>query len=168
MTKSRAIACLAYVTVILVFAILSTGPALAQQEGSFRLSIHAPVGSAGMSGKLVNITIQSKGSISMIMVFDNQVQVPYFGSRPLNATGTLNGTQTGSTLSGQIHNLVGKACVSTCFDLVFYGEGQWSGTLQGNHATGTIQGTITLTSSPREEVPIGQPLPFSGDWAADF
>jgi len=134
---------------------------------SFQLAINVKDTFATFAGILTNVVIQPDNSTSMRLVSNYRLQTAR-GTFPLNATGTLVGMRNGSSLSGLIQNLVGKACVLQCFDFDFVGDGQWSGTLNQGHAEGILQGKVIFVSSPMKEVPQGLPASFSGTWVADF
>jgi hypothetical protein len=135
--------------------------------GSLELTITFHYGVVTVHGELENVVIQPNDSISMLMTIKDTVFV--HGKSTVSINGTLVGMRSGSTLSGQILNLVGESCIIKCGDFKFVGKGQWSGTLNQTHGAGTFQGTVTVTESPIDEyVPVGEVAPFSGTWSADF
>jgi hypothetical protein len=120
-------------------------------------------------GELQNTIIYPNNSVSMIMNINDQMQTSY-GPVQITSSGTWIGLRNGSTLSGQIQDVVGKAqiCIFLCGGADFVGQSHWVGLLNGTRGTGTFEGTMTFTSSPVPQIPTGQPFPMSGTWSADF
>lgn len=136
-------------------------------QGSLQLSVS---GYGEVQGMLQDATIYPNGTVSMIMSVNDQMQTSY-GAIPVTATGLWNGVINGSEVSGSIQNVAGDAhicVVFLCGDANFIGQGEFTGSLNASHATGVFQGTITFTNSPVSQIPVGQPIPMSGSWSADF
>jgi hypothetical protein len=93
------------------------------------------------------------------------------GPFPLEASGTLNGVRSNSTLSGTINDIRGKisVCVFACNDVYFNGQGNWTGLLDASSAgPGKLAAVVTITSSPYPQMPQGQSIPTDGSWNASF
>jgi len=136
------------------------------REGSFQLLVRG----YEVDGQLGNAVVQKNGSISMTMTVNDDVQTP-IGPASMTVSGRWDGALNGSTLSGSIHDVVGKVEIRFLFwsfHADFVGEGIWNGSLDGVHATGTFNGTVTFTSSELPQIPVNQPQPLSGTWNADF
>lgn len=160
--------CFVSVTILLLFNIpLICSATTPSPESSLQLTITFHYGVVTVHGKLENAIIYPNNSLSMMMRVNDQVVV-HGSSSQVMMNGTLNGMRSGSTLSGQIVNLMGASCIQTCWDMTYVGKGQWSGTLNQTHGAGTFQGTVTITQSPIDYVPIGETAPFTGTWSADF
>jgi hypothetical protein len=142
-------------------------PSLATvKEGSFQLLVDK----YAVTGQLSNAVVYKNGSISMTMTVNDNVQSP-IGPVPMTVTGRWDGVLNDSTLSGSIHDVVGKVEVHFLFwsfHADFVGQGVWNGSLDGSNATGTFNGTVTFTSSELPQIPVNQPEPLSGTWNADF
>ncbi len=150
--------------ILLLLPLVALNP-VAATGGSFQLSVQ---GYGTVNGQLENPIIEPNNSVSMIMLLNDQLQTSQ-GTYPISATGVWNGVLNGSTLSGKIQNVSGKVKICVlCPDANFVGEGHWTGSLNITHATGTFDGTITFTNSPFPQIPVGQPVPVDGTWAADF
>jgi hypothetical protein len=158
------------VLLILIFITSVSGliyPSLAiVREGSFQLLVDK----YEVTGKLSNAVIYDNGSISMTMTVNDNVQSP-IGPVPMTVTGLWDGSLNGSTVSGSIHDVVGRVEVRFLFwsfHADFVSEGVWKGSLDETHATGTFGGTVTFTSSQLPQIPVNKPQPLSGTWDADF
>jgi hypothetical protein len=140
---------------------------VAAAGGSFQLKFGlAGVWTGTLPGELQNGVIQSDNSVSMTMVFNDQIQTS-IGPVQVTINGVLNGVKSGSSLSGTIQGMVGKvSAMGLSGD--FVGQGQWNGSLAGSHGTGTMTGTITFTNSPVPQISTNQPYPISGTWDSDF
>ena len=135
--------------------------------GSFQLKFGlAGVWTGTLTGELQNAAIQPNNSVSMTMILNNQIQTS-IGPVQITANGMLNGVKSGSTLTGTIQGMVGKVS-ALGLSGSFVGQGQWTGSLNGSHGTGTITGTVTFTNSPVPQIPTNQPYPVSGTWDSDF
>jgi hypothetical protein len=135
--------------------------------GSFQLKFGlAGVWTGTLPGELQNGVIQSNNSVSMTMVFNDQIQTS-IGPVLVTINGMLNGVESGSALSGTIQGMVGKvSAMGLSGD--FVGQGQWNGSLAGSHGTGAMAGTVTFTNSPVPQISTNQPYPISGTWESDF
>jgi hypothetical protein len=135
--------------------------------GSFQLKFGlAGVWTGTLPGELQNGVIQSNNSVSMTMVFNDQIQTS-IGPVLVTINGMLNGVESGSALSGTIQGMVGKvSAMGLSGD--FVGQGQWNGSLAGSHGTGAMVGTVTFTNSPVPQISTNQPYPISGTWESDF
>ena len=156
------------VTILFVITLLGTVTVGAVAgQGALQLSVS---GYGDVQGVLQDATIYPNGTVSMLMSVNDQMQTSY-GAVPITATGLWNGASNGSEVSGSIQNVVGNAhicVVFLCGDANFIGQGEFTGSLNASHATGVFQGTITFTNSPVSQIPVGQPMPMSGSWSADF
>ncbi len=145
---------------------LGTLTNVAGSQGSLALSVQ---GYGTVHGQLENATIQPNGSVSLLMLVNDQLQTSQ-GAFPTSVSGVWVGTLNGSTVSGQIQDVVGvvRICVLMCQNANFVGVGRWSGLLKGSDAAGHFDGAITFTSSPVPQIRVGQPIPVSGTWTTSF
>jgi len=159
------------VAILLVITLLGTVTVGAVTgQGTLQLSF----GEYGaVQGMLQNATIYPNGTVSMIMSVNDQMQTSY-GAIPITATGLWNGVSNGGEVSGSIENVRGRVQICVlflCGDANFVGQGGFTGTLKASQANGTLNGTITFANStvpPQVNIPVGQPIPMSGSWSADF
>ena len=145
---------------------LGTVGGVSAGQGTLRLSVQ---GYGTVHGQLENATIQPDGTVSLRMVVNDQLMTSQ-GAFPTTASGHWVGTLNGSTVSGQIQDVVGvvRICTFTCQDASFVGAGHWGGILNGSDAAGDFDGAITFPNSPVPQIPAGQPIPVSGTWTATF
>ena len=148
--------------VILLGALTS----VAASQGAMQLSVQ---GYGTVHGQLENATIQPNGTVSILMLINDQMQTSQ-GRFPVSANGLWVGVLNGSALTGQIQDVAGKVqiCILICQDANFVGEGHWGGLLNGSNAVGNFDGAITFTNSPVPQIPVGQPIPVYGTWTTDF
>lgn len=139
---------------------------VAASQGAIQMSIQ---GYGTVHGQLENATIQPNGTVSMLMLVNDQIQTPQ-GTFSVSANGLWEGVPNGSAIAGQIHDVAGKVriCILICQNASFVGEGRWSGVLNGSNAAGNFDGAITFTNTPVSQIPVGQAIPVSGTWTTDF
>jgi hypothetical protein len=149
----------------LILALGTIAPVSAGQ-GTLQLSVQ---GYGTVHGRLENATIQPNGTVSLRMVVNDQLTTSQ-GAFPTSASGLWVGTLNGSTVGGQIQDVVGTVhiCTFTCQDAHFVGAGGWGGFLNGSDAAGIFEGTIKFTNSTIPQIAVGQPIPVSGTWASNF
>ncbi len=147
-------------SLVLILGVL-TG--VAASQGSLQLSVQ---GYGTVHGELQNATIQPNGTILMLMTINDHFLTSQ-GAFPITANGVWVGTHNGSSVSGQIQDVV-HICLITCQDASFGGVGRWSGVLNGSVGTGSFEGTVTFMSSPVSQIPVGQPIPVTGTWTTAF
>jgi len=158
---------IALVIILIALAEITTGVCADNGTGSVVLQIQ---GYGTVHGQLENATIQQDNSVSMLLIVNDTLQTSQ-GSFPLEASGTLNGLRSNSTLSGTINDIHGKinVCMFTCNDVYFNGQGNWTGLLDASSAgTGNLAAVVTITSSPYPQMPQGQSIPTEGSWTANF
>jgi hypothetical protein len=151
-----------FVILVLLGALTNVGAS----AGAMQMAVQ---GFGTVHGQLENATIEPNGTVSMLMLVNDQMQTSQ-GNYPVSANGLWVGVRNGSALTGKIQGVAGKVqiCVLVCQDANFVGEGHWSGLLDGSNAVGNFSGTITFTNSPVQQIPVGQPIPAYGTWTSDF
>jgi hypothetical protein len=114
-------------------------------------------------GQLQNATILSNGTVTMLMIVNDQIQTP-IGTFPVQATAKLYGIQNANSVSGVFQDFTGSVG-----DAKFTGQANWAGTLTSStNGGGAFSGTIIVTSSPYPQLPAGRSYPISGSWASSF
>ncbi len=151
---------------IVILVLLGALTNVGASPGAMQMSVQ---GYGTIHGQLENATIQPNGTVSMLMLVNDQLQTSQ-GTFPVSANGLWVGVKNGSALTGKIQGVAGKVhiCVLICQDANFVGEGHWSGLLNGSNALGNFNVTITFTNSPVPQIPVGQPIPGYGTWTSDF
>lgn len=151
---------------IVILCLPGTFTNVGASTGAMQMSVQ---GYGTVHGQLENTTIQPNGTVSMLMLVNDQMQTSQ-GTYPVSANGLWVGVTNGSALTGKIQGVTGKVqiCVLICQDANFVGDGHWSGMLIGSSAAGNFSGTITFTNSPVQQIPVGQPIPAYGTWTSDF
>jgi hypothetical protein len=155
------------ITIFLLIVTPAAFAPVAATGGSFELAVQ---GYGTVHGQLEDAAIQPNNTVSVTMLLNDQLQTSQ-GTFQTSARGVWNGVRNGSALSGQIRDVGGKVHICfliACSDANFVAEGLWRGLLNAIHGTGDLNGTITFTNSPVPQIPVGQPIPVAGTWAADF
>jgi hypothetical protein len=159
---------MALAIILIALAEITTGVRADNGTGSVVLQIQ---GYGTVHGQLENATIQGDNSVSMLLIVNDTLQTSQ-GSFPLEASGTLNGVRSNSTLSGTINDIHGKidVCVLfACNNVYFNGQGNWTGLLDtSSTGAGNLAAVVTITNSPYSQMPQGQSIPTDGSWTANF
>ncbi len=148
---------------VLILGVLTN---VAASQGSLQLSVQ---GYGTIHGELDNAIIQPNGTVSMLMTVNDQLLTSQ-GTFPMTVSGVWVGTLNGSSVSGQIQDVIGVVhiCIVMCQDANLGGKGSWSGVLNGSVGAGDFAGAVTFTNSPVSQIPVGQPIPVTGTWTTAF